>query len=88
MEEKKHTVRMEERSSLHLTGILSVIGFREEEVELESSLGICQITGTGLHMEKLDLETGQVILTGKIISLYYPEDSAPEKGGLIRRLFS
>jgi sporulation protein YabP len=55
---------------------------------LESTLGFCQITGESLHMEKLDLEAGEVILTGRIISLYYPDDTDGAKKGLFRRLFS
>ena len=87
MEENKHNVRLTDRKILSLTGILSVVSFREDAVELESTLGFCQITGEKLHMEKLDLESGEVILTGLIISLYYPDDSDQTKKGLLHRLF-
>ena len=88
MEEKKHTVRLNERKELALTGIASVISFREEAVELESVLGVCQITGTALHMEKLDLITGEVVLTGNVVSLYYPDPTSEPSKGFFRRLFS
>ena len=88
MEEKRHTVRLTDRKELSFSGILSVVSFREDTVELETSLGFCQITGENLHMEKLDLEAGEVILTGRIVSLYYPENTDMSKKGLFRRLFS
>ena len=88
MEEIKHMVQLRERKILELTGILSVVSFRDRETEFESNMGHLQITGEDLHMEKLDLEQGEVVLSGKINSLYYPDDSAPQsKGSLLRRFF-
>ena len=88
MEEKRHAVRLIDRKELSFNGVLSVVSFREDTVELESTLGFCQITGEGLHMENLDLEAGEVVLTGRIVSLYYPDDTETNKKGLFRRLFS
>lgn len=88
MEEKKHSVQLNERSDLYFSGILSVVSFQEEAVELESTMGFCQITGNDLHMEKLDLEKGEVILKGKIKSLYYPDMQENQNKGLFRKLFS
>ena len=88
MEETKHSLKMESREHLHFTGILSVISFREDGAELESTDGALQITGEGLHMEKLDLERGEVILTGRLRSLYYPDSFSPERKSLFKRIFS
>ena len=88
MEEKKHGVRLTERKRMELCGIEEVVSFREDAAELESVLGTLQITGTGLHMEKLDLDTGEVILTGEITSLYYPDPSQAAGKGLFKRIFS
>ena len=87
MEEKTGSVSLEDRKFLHLTGITEVMVFGEREAEFASSVGILQITGEGMHMEKLDLDTGNVILTGLFSSLYYPEDAPSERKGLISRLF-
>ena len=87
MEEKKHSAVLTDRKELSLTGILSVESFREDSAELESCLGPLLLTGEGMHVEKLDLEKGEVLLTGKVISLYYPEGSGEKKGGLFVRLF-
>ncbi len=88
MEEKKNLVVLEERRSLRLTGILEVVCFLEDRAELVTALGNLQITGAGLHMEKLDLEKGEVVITGLISSLYYPESAVTEKKTIFSRLFS
>ncbi len=88
MEEKKNAIWTEERKSLHLTGVSEVLVFQETAAEFTTNLGKLQITGENLHMEKLDLESGQVHLTGKIISLYYPEDSFEPKKRFLSRIFS
>ncbi len=88
MEEKKTSVEIENRKRLRLTGITEVIRFQEEEAEFSSLSGSLQITGENLHMEKLNLDESEVILTGLITSLYYPDtQDAPQKG-LWKRLFS
>lgn len=40
----------------------------------------------GLHMTKLDLDAGQVILEGEIIALEYVDEVQPQ-GSLMSRLF-
>ena len=43
--------------------------------------------GEGLHMEKLSLEIGEVLLKGEIQSLEY-DDTVRSRGGLLSRLFA
>lgn len=88
MEETKNILIMENRRDLRITGVFEVLIFGESAAEFSTELGTLQITGTGLHMEKLDLEKKEVHLTGQIISLYYPEDAPKEKRSRLSRLFS
>jgi len=88
MEEKTSQVRIDNRKKLFLTGISEVICFLEDHGELISCSGILVVAGEGLHMEKLDLEKGEVLITGRIDSLYYPAGDEPNKKGLFRKLFS
>ena len=88
MENAKGLISLENRKILKLSGIQEVLSFQENQAELLSTLGNLQITGEKMHMEKLDLETGEVILTGRIDSLYYPEESTVEKKGFFSRFFS
>lgn len=90
MEEKnqKATVLLENRKILTVAGTAEVISFSDSEVVLQTTLGLLQITGTGLAMKKLDLERGEAIIEGVLDSLYYPDNDAPEKKGVFARLFS
>lgn len=88
MENEKGLITLENRKVLKLTGVREVLSFQENAAELFTSLGNLQITGEKMHMEKLDLETGEVILTGRIDSLYYPDRESGEKKGLFSRFFS
>jgi len=74
MEEKTCSVLLEERNRLTLTGVLEIKSFQESSAEFETCGGTLQITGEGIHMERLDLDRGEVELKGSFISLYYPEE--------------
>ena len=52
---------------------------------LETGLGELCIRGEGLHIERIDLNTGALELHGRIRELSYEE---PARGGLLSRLFS
>lgn len=80
-----HGLRLEGREKLSVTGVQDVSGFDENTVLLETGLGELCIRGEGLHIERIDLNTGALELRGKIRELSYDE---PARGGLLSRLFS
>ena len=80
-----HGLRLEGREKLSITGVQDVSGFDEGTVLLETGLGELCIRGEGLHIERIDLNTGALELHGRIRELSYEE---PARGGLLSRLFS
>lgn len=68
---KKHTLMLESRQKLVMTGVEDVNGFNEETVSVKSSCGTLIIKGEKLHIGKLNLETGDVSIDGKINALQY-----------------
>jgi len=82
---KSHSLSMEGRESLHLSGVEDVSGFDESLVILRTSLGALNIRGEALHIGKIDLEAGELELSGKIQELSYDEVSGG--GSLWSRLF-
>lgn len=88
MEDTRTTIVLSERKKLTVQDVSEVLSFQETQSEIQTALGRLQITGSGMHLEKLDLATGELILTGTIDSLYYPDDSAQEKKRLFSRFFS
>lgn len=83
--QKPHGVIMEERAKLSVTGVEDVERFDEDEVVLLTSRGSLVIRGSGLHIGRLSLDTGELTLDGLVTELCY-EESAPG-GSLWSRLF-
>ena len=82
---KPHTMLLDNRKKLSLTGVSDVLGFNEELVSTKTSLGDLIIRGTKLHISKLNLETGEVDIDGNINSLQYIESR--ESKSFMQRLF-
>ena len=93
MEEKKknfsHSVFLEQRERGKITGVSDVRSFDEKLIVLASGSGVITIKGENLHVEQLNLEHGQVELTGKIDSLVYTEEKTlgQKTESLLSRLF-
>ena len=77
-----HKVNMMNRRTGSITGVSDVISFDISEVLLETDLGMMQIKGADLHVNRLTLE-------GRIDSIQYSEVSDFKKSGesLLNRLF-
>ena len=82
---KSHVLNLENRARLSLTGVTDVSGFDESLVVLATGLGPLTVRGETLHIERIDLDAGQLELRGKIRELSY-EEAAPA-GGFWSRLF-
>lgn len=84
-----HKISMLNRRTGNITGVSDVISFDISEVLLETELGMLQIKGADLHVNRLSLEKGEIDLEGRIDSVQYSEISDFKKGGesLLNRLF-
>ena len=93
MEEKTgmrpHRLMMQNRSSLSITGIRDVVSFDENQVILDTDMGLLTIKGKELHVSRLTLEKGEVDVDGTADSLVYSSNEAYRKSGetLFARLF-
>mgnify|MGYP000356771091 CR=1 FL=1 len=87
MEEKKQqSISLVNREYIEIDGILNVKKFEEQEIILETELGTLNIKGEGMHMEKLDLEKGEISIQGSFDSIAYMDDGF-KSGGFFSRLF-
>ena len=85
---KKHTLNMIDRARLNMTGVTDVFAFDEKVIELETSGGFLDIEGDDLHIVKMNLDSGELIVEGRVTALVYQEQNMPsKKGSLIARLF-
>ena len=83
----RHTVQIEEREKVRIGGVLDVMSFDEEGIMMETAGGVLWLKGNGLHMGKLDLESGDVQIEGVVDSITYSEGAFSEKHSLLGRLF-
>ena len=81
---KPHVLTLDNRSLLSLTGVEDVSGFDENTISLRTSDDSLIVKGSGLHISKLNLDTGDVVIDGSVSSLQYM--GAPSKS-LRSRLF-
>jgi len=80
-----HRATMENRENVCLTGVTDVKCFDEQTVELTTTAGELTVTGSDLHIVILQLETGDLRLSGKVDTLQYRETLTRRKK--VGRLF-
>ncbi|MBQ2661699.1 MAG: sporulation protein YabP [Clostridia bacterium] len=83
---RSHAIRIDNRELMSVTGVKDVESFNEQEIRLVTEAGILHIEGMELHMTKLNLDDGQVIVEGEIIAMEYDEPPQ-ERGGMFSRIF-
>ncbi len=73
---RAHEVNLTGRARLTLTGVDDVSGFDDNAVVLTTSMGELTVRGSGLHIERIDLDAGQLELRGSVQELSYEEESS------------
>lgn len=81
-----HRLTLEGRGKLSISGVTDTESFDETAAVLETSRGTLIVRGRELHVEQLDLEAGEVRLTGEVTSLTY-EENRQSQGSFLQRLF-
>ena len=80
-------VILENRKKLTMTGIKDVLSFDDEVVVVESELGLINIKGTDLKVNKISVESGDVIVEGTVRAIEYSDKDIGPKQSLMSRLF-
>ncbi len=80
-----HCLTLDERQRLTVTGVREVVEFNEDAVSVQTVKGLLLIHGSGLRVDKLEKEAGELRLTGLVTELGY-EDTVTA-GGLFAKLF-
>ena len=79
---------LENREKLNITGVLDVLSFDDQVVILETELGLLTVKGENLRINKLSIDTSEVIVEGEISNLNYSEESNERKSsGLLSKIF-
>ena len=70
-----HQIIIEGQRHARITGVVDVEAFHEEEAAILTEAGMLILTGESLKLTRLDPDTGQVIVDGRILSLEYEQPS-------------
>ena len=70
---------LENREKLSISGVLDVLSFDDQIVILETELGLLTVKGDNLRINKLSLDTAEVIVDGEIYNLGYSEKDTSQK---------
>lgn len=88
IEDRKSNLTLENRKRLQLNGVVEVISFNEEKILLNTIQGMLTIKGSGLKMNKLDVQNGDVIIVGTVDSFVYSGSEAKQdKESILAKLF-
>ena len=79
---------LENRNKLTISGVLDVLSFDDQIVILETDLGMLTVKGDNLKINKLSIDTADVIIEGEINSLSYSQKDLEKKNeGIFSKIF-
>lgn len=71
---------LENREKLSISGVLDVLSFDDQVVIVETELGLLNVKGENLRINKLSIDTSEVVVEGDICSMLYSEKDLDKKG--------
>ena len=78
---------LENREKLSISGVIDVLSFDDQVVMIETELGLLTVKGEELRINKLSIDTSEVIVEGNISHLSYSEKNQEKsKGSLIGKI--
>lgn len=80
---------LENREKLSISGVKDVLSFDDQVVMVETELGLLTVKGENIRINKLSLDTSEVIVEGEISYLAYSdkEQDKVKGGSLISKIF-
>lgn len=78
---------LENRNKLSISGVNDVLSFDDQVVIIETELGLLTVKGDNLKINKLSIDTSEVIVEGEINNLAYSEHHGKSESGLFGKIF-
>ena len=78
---------MENRSKLEISAVNEVISFDENVILLDTAMGVIEVTGEDLHINQLDVKTGELTVMGEVYGIKYNDNASKNQGSFISKLF-
>lgn len=83
-EQTPHRLTLDQRGRLTVSGVEEVAGFDETAIRMTTRAGTLLVRGSGLHIEMLSLDGGDLVVNGKVDALVYEDPR--EQVSLLARL--
>ena len=84
-ETNPHRLSLDQRNHLTVSGVDEVESFDESAIRMTTKGGDLLVRGRGLHIEKLSLDGGDLLVDGIVDALIYQEPE--EAASFLSRLF-
>ena len=84
-ETNPHRLSLDQRNHLTVSGVDEVESFDESAIRMTTKGGDLLVRGRGLHIEKLSLDGGDMLVDGTVDALIYQEPE--EAASFLSRLF-
>lgn len=81
-------VTLKDRKKLEISGIKKIESLNSEEFLIDTKLGLLYVKGKNLEMQMLDIEKGNLWITGLVNTIeYFEEVEKKEKKGFLKKVF-
>lgn len=85
---RPHKVTLEGREKLTVTSVEDIDSFNENEIIFLTGVGMMTVVGEDLHINKLNLEEGLLVIDGIIQAIDYSDhEEQRANSGLFSRMF-
>lgn len=86
--EPQQNIIIENRSKISISGVEDVDSFDERDMILQTNMGTLSVKGENLHINKFNIETGELVIDGDIDEVVYHNDGGyAKKGSLFSKMF-
>lgn len=88
-QEAGHRIEVRQRKNIKVDGVRHVESFTEQEILVDTSMGLLVLSGEGLNITQLDLEAGNLQIEGHVNNIQYREAGYRKARGkkLLGRIF-
>ncbi|MDR2515358.1 MAG: sporulation protein YabP [Christensenellaceae bacterium] len=83
---RAHMISLDNRERASFSGVTDLESFNDEEVVMVTELGVIVLAGQELHISKLNLEDGQLVVEGRVDAVEYIDGNKPQRRGLFGKI--
>lgn len=83
----EHSLTLHYREKMSITGVKEIINFDDKSMNVRTVCGELGIEGESIHINVLNVEKGELEITGKINGINYYDLFESDKRSLLSRIF-